>query len=83
MMDEAHPTDTALNSVFQPLWVRRGCKGLKPQQHTQRRNDEVEGIITPLSVSASDNIMEAEQLNAISNQLQDLGLRSAELRRYL
>ncbi|HEX5364264.1 MAG TPA: peptide chain release factor 2 [Gallionella sp.] len=27
--------------------------------------------------------MEAEQLNAISNQLQDLALRSAELRRYL
>ncbi|MGA7749374.1 MAG: peptide chain release factor 2 [Gallionella sp.] len=27
--------------------------------------------------------MEAEQLNALSNQLQDLGLRSAELRRYL
>jgi hypothetical protein len=31
----------------------------------------------------SDNIMEAEQLNSLSNQLQDLGLRSAELRRYL
>jgi hypothetical protein len=43
----------------------------------------VEGIIAPLSVSASDNIMDAEQLNAISNQLQDLSLRSAELRRYL
>jgi len=27
--------------------------------------------------------MEAEQLNAIANQLQDLSLRSAELRRYL
>jgi len=27
--------------------------------------------------------MEAEQLNALSNQLQDLNLRSAELRRYL
>jgi hypothetical protein len=27
--------------------------------------------------------MEAEQLNALSNKLQDLGLRSAELRRYL
>jgi hypothetical protein len=28
-------------------------------------------------------IMEAEQLNALSHQLHDLGLRSAELRRYL
>jgi hypothetical protein len=27
--------------------------------------------------------MEAEQLNALTNQLQDLSLRSAELRRYL
>jgi hypothetical protein len=36
-----------------------------------------------LSDSASDDIMEAEQLNAISNQLQDLTARSAELRRYL
>jgi hypothetical protein len=27
--------------------------------------------------------MEAEQLNALANQLQDLSLRSAELRRYL
>jgi hypothetical protein len=31
----------------------------------------------------SDTIMEAEQLNALSNQLQDLASRSAELRRYL
>ncbi len=30
-----------------------------------------------------DKHMEAEQLNAISNQLQDLSSRSAELRRYL
>lgn len=31
----------------------------------------------------SQTIMEAEQLNALSNQLQDLAARSAELRRYL
>jgi len=30
-----------------------------------------------------DKIMEAEQINALNNQLQDLALRSAELRRYL
>ncbi len=30
-----------------------------------------------------DERMEAEQLNTISNQLQDLAARSAELRRYL
>jgi len=35
------------------------------------------------ALSARDNIMEIEQLNVLSNQLQDLGLRSAELRRYL
>jgi hypothetical protein len=46
-----------------------------------RRNDGVTGIIA--SFSAHDNIMEIEQLNALANQLQDLGLRSAELRRYL
>lgn len=34
-------------------------------------------------LSARDKIMEAEQLNALSNQLQDLSTRSAELRRYL
>jgi len=27
--------------------------------------------------------MEAEQINSISNQLEDLALRAAELRRYL
>ena len=29
------------------------------------------------------NIMEAEQLNAISNKLDDIAQRAAELRRYL
>ncbi len=30
-----------LDSGLHPQGVRRGCKGLKPQQHTQRRNDGV------------------------------------------
>ena len=31
-----------LDSRFHPQGVRRGCKGLKPQQHTQRGNDPVD-----------------------------------------
>lgn len=38
-------------------------------------------IIVPFSVL--DNIMEAEQLNALAHQLQDLRVRITELRRYL
>ena len=30
-----------LDSRFHPQGVRRGCKGLKPQQHTQRGNDGI------------------------------------------
>ena len=33
--------------------------------------------------AARDNIMEAEQLNALTNQMQDLRSRTAELRGYL
>jgi len=32
---------------------------------------------------AHDTIMEAEQLNALNNHLQDLQVRNLELRRYL
>jgi len=35
------------------------------------------------ALSGRNDIMESEQLNAISYQLQDLAARSAELRRYL
>ena len=42
---------------------------------------ELSAIIAPFS--ALDNIMEAEQLNALTHQLQDLRVRIAELRRYL
>ena len=40
-------------------------------------------IIRPLSSKRQRHLMEAEQLNALANQLQDLTLRNAELRRYL
>ena len=40
-------------------------------------------IIPPFSSKRQRHLMEAEKLNALSNQLQDLALRSAELRRYL
>jgi hypothetical protein len=40
-------------------------------------------IIAAFSASDKYKTMEAEQLNALSNQLQDLATRSAELRRYL
>ena len=33
--------------------------------------------------SAEYDIMEAEQLNALANRLEDLGRRTTELRRYL
>jgi len=57
--------------------------------HRHHRDDmrgfawNVCAIIALFSVLDKDNTMEAEQLNALSNQLQDLSLRSAELRRYL
>ena len=47
------------------------------------------GIIAAFEISdkpfrqAQDIIMEAEQLNAIANQLKGLRVRSTELRRYL
>jgi hypothetical protein len=33
-----------LDSRLHPQGVRRGCTGLKPQQHTQRGNDETKMI---------------------------------------
>jgi hypothetical protein len=38
---------------------------------------------SPFKAATEDIIMEAEQLNALSNSIQDLRDRSNELRRYL
>ncbi|CAH1385286.1 hypothetical protein NTGM5_10168 [Candidatus Nitrotoga sp. M5] len=55
---------------------------LLPQQESSLKlRAELSDIIT--TFSALDNIMEAEQLNTITHQLQDLRARSTELRRYL
>ncbi len=40
-------------------------------------------IIEGLNQAPESTVMEAEQLNAISNKLDDLAQRAAELRRYL
>jgi len=37
----------------------------------------------PTPIAALDKIMEAEQLNALTNHLRDLQVRNLELRRYL
>ena len=53
------------------------------KRYIREQSRSYRACIIAAFANSSETIMEAEQLNTLSNQLQDLGLRSAELRRYL
>jgi hypothetical protein len=55
----------------------------KCQADGQRPARRAAGIMSGFRNQNTDHGMEAEQLNSISNQLDDLAQRAAELRRYL
>lgn len=64
--------------------TRRTIFRLKHLTHRSRaKNRASRACIIALFASQDREIMEAEQINSISNKLEDIAQRAAELRRYL